>query len=451
MGEPDMRRGKMQLTEAKYGIDLSGRDLENIFLDVGQSLSHSFLNGASLRESAFLGGPIDQTELAEAEIIGCLFRNTDFTGSSFIGSKVNHTAFQNCNFSDGEWRKSTFSDVHFVGCNFNYTTINLCVFDNCTFNGEGARHLDNRSVNYNVFTRTKFDFFVKDDVVLASNFGFPREGSAHAVTGHGAGITLNEICLRSASGRVVISELVDAIQNEFRQTSGHRLKLLRLEFVSNIVVALSKNSHISSTSLVYLESFFSSLARSATNEFNALAAMSILLNIRNAIFDQSESFSSEQTASSQSCSQIDIRYGRTYTESDAIELAKILGELANNNAETFAVSRFATGSTIIVLVAVFAVSAGATLKAINYALKQANVTLIEARELRMNAMELVAPSPKSSSKRRRKRQSRVPALQRSGAPTTDMLILRKTVSAHGYEAVRLDDVAEATIYFSSSK
>ena len=168
--------GKVRMEDAAYGADLSGRDFVGVYLEASQSLSHSFLNGTSFKDSSFLGGPIDQTELAEAHIVDCTFDQTDFTGSSFIGAKVEGTTFRNCVFADGEWRKSRFTNVTFQDCNFNYTTINLCVFDNCDFSGKGGEDLDNRSINYNVFTQTHFDAFYEDDVVLANNFGLPSRG-----------------------------------------------------------------------------------------------------------------------------------------------------------------------------------------------------------------------------------------------------------------------------------
>ena len=98
-------RGKNRLESAQYAADLSGKDFESIYVDSTQTLSHSFLNGSSFRQSIFIGAQIDQTELAEAEIAHCTFEGNDFTGSSFIGARVDATVFHGCNFTDGEWRK----------------------------------------------------------------------------------------------------------------------------------------------------------------------------------------------------------------------------------------------------------------------------------------------------------------------------------------------------------
>ena len=130
--------GKSQLNGASYGADLSGQDFDSVYLEPSQSLSHSFLNGTSFKDSTFLGAPIDQAELAEAHIIDCTFDRTDFTGSSFISAKVERTTFRDCVFADGEWRKSRFKSVIFQNCDFNYTTINLCVFEDCDFLKKGG-------------------------------------------------------------------------------------------------------------------------------------------------------------------------------------------------------------------------------------------------------------------------------------------------------------------------
>src|SRR6185437_2390610 len=434
----DAMRGKTRLDSARYAADLSGKDFENVFADSTQTLSHSFLNGSSFKDSIFIETPIDQTELAEAEILGCRFERGDFTGSSFIGARVDDSLFVACNFTDGEWRKSRFRRVKFVDCNFHYTTMNLCTFDSCSFTGEGAKKIDNRSVNYNVFTRTEFDFSVADEVVLASNFGLPTEKASKSLANYGAGISLEEICLRSRTGKIVISELVDAIENEFRRSDGRRLKVLRLEFVSNIVIALGTIERVSATSLEYLERFFLMLARSAKTESDALAAMGVLLNIRSLLVDITAGRYSGPKYESALCTAIDVHYDRTYGRAEAEVLARILAELAHAAPGTFSISRFANGSTIIEMIALHAVAVGAALTAINYALRQANVTLVQTRELKTNTTKLLKEfSKKNKSKRRATQTSRVPALQRSGAPTKEMLSLRRVIDQTGRTAVDL--------------
>src|SRR5437016_6846872 len=192
--------GSIRLDVASYGADLSGKDFESVYLDRSQTLSHSFLNGSSFKQSAFLGAPIDQTELAEAQIVDCLFDEIDFTGSSFIGATVEGTIFRKCIFADGEWRKSRFTNVTFQDCNFNYTTVNLCIFDTCEFYGKDSKQLDNRSVNYNVFTQCHFDAFYEDDLVLANSFGLPSRGQRQSLANYGSSISLEEVCIQSSSG-----------------------------------------------------------------------------------------------------------------------------------------------------------------------------------------------------------------------------------------------------------
>jgi uncharacterized protein YjbI with pentapeptide repeats len=451
MSDEDLTRGRVKLDVAKYGADLSGKDFENVFLDSTQTLSHSFLNGTSFKTSTFLGAPLDQTELAEAEIQGCYFEKTEFVGSSFIGASVEDTIFRNCNFTDGEWRQSHFINVNFIVCHFNYTTVNLCTFDNCQFTGEDCKGLDNRSVNYNVFTQVVFDFLVEDDVVLASNFGLPSQGTKRSIANYGAGITLEEVCLKSSSGTIVVSEFVDAIETEFFREKSSRLKALRLEFISNIIRALAKHSKISATSLMYLENCFLTLAKSSSRESDALAAMSILLNIRSLLVNVFEHEGTESEYTECSCAAIEIQYKRTYDRSDAIELAEILGELSNNDPATFTVSKFTTGSTFIDLVPTQIVNVGATLLAINFVLKQANITLVQVRAIGKNLTNLLKPVFKKAKKPKRKHVSRVPALQRSGGSAKVVVSLRHTVTTHGYRVVMLDDTANVVVRYVSNK
>jgi uncharacterized protein YjbI with pentapeptide repeats len=443
--------GKTRLDVASYAADLSGKDFESVYLDSTQTLSHSFLNGSSFKNSTFLGAPIDQTELAEAQIMDCSFADTDFTGSSFIGATVERTTFRNCIFADGEWRKSRFTKVTFQDCSFNYTTVNLCVFDECEFYGKDTKQLDNRPVNYNVFTRCKFEnVFFEDDVLLANNFGLPSKGQRKSLTNYGSSMSLEEICVKSSSGRIVASELVGAIENEFRRMNVQRLKSLRLQFICNIVVALTKVNRISATSLTYLEALFSNLGKAATSETDALAAMSVVISIRSLLFDfMTESLVDPEIADCL-CQAVEIRYERTYSKSDSLELAKILGELANGDANTFVVSHFAHGSTIIELLAVQVVSVGAVLTALNFTLRQVNTTLVRSREIYKNASKLLG-AHKIAKKPRKKKVSRVTALQRSGSRSKETFLLHQTVAAHGYDAVLLDDEAETTVHYTSSK
>ncbi len=443
--------GKTPLDVASYAADLSGRDFDSVCLDRLQTLSHSFLNGSSFKNSTFLGGPIDQTELAETQVVDCFFDETDFTGSSFIGATVDGTTFRKCVFSDGEWRKSRFTNVVFEDCNFNYTTVNLCVFDNCEFYGKDSKDLDNRSVNYNVFTQCHFDVLYEDDVVLAKNFGLPGSGKSECLSNYGSSISLEEVCIQSSRSRTLVSELISAIENEFKSESLPRLKTMRLEFISNIVAALAKSKKISATSLTYLEAFFSKLAKAALSEADVLAAMGVVLSLRSLLFDYARQSPPSVENARYQCQEIDIEYRRTYTNSDAVELAKILGELTTGDPNVFMISRVAFGSTLIELIALQVVSVGAVLTALNFALRQANTALVQAQEIRKNTGKLLKSAPKVSKKRRKKNVSRVQALQQPASLTKDATLLRDAVAVHGYQAVLLDDEAKITVHYISSK
>lgn len=442
--------GRARLDVASYAADLSGKDFENVYLDRSQTLSHSFLNGSSFKNSAFIGAPIDQTELAEAQIVECLFDETDFTGSSFIGAIVKNTTFRKCIFADGEWRKSRFTNVTFKDCNFHYTTVNLCIFENCEFYGPGSKQLDNRSVNYNVFTECRFDTFYEDDVVLAHSFGLPSYGEKNALVSYGSHISLEEVCIQSSSGRVTVSDLVLAIQNEFATQRAHKLKTMRLEFVSNILAALANTKKISAASLTYLEGFFSSLAKAATSEVDALAAMSVVLNIRNLLFAIIPNVYADSEIAACQCDQVDIEYQRSYTMADSVELAKILGQLTIGDPNAFVVSRFSHGSTLIELLAAQVVGVGAVLTSLNFVLRQINTTLVQAQQIRKNTAKLRRPSAKVVKKPRRN-VSRIRALQRSGQFSKEELLLRKTVALHGFSAVVLDDEAQTRVHYVSNK
>jgi hypothetical protein len=259
------------------------------------------------------------------------------------------------------------------------------------------------------------------------------------------------VCLKSSSAQTVVSELVDAIEREFRPANVHRLRHMRLEFISNIIAALARTNGMSALSLTYLETFFLSVARDAVSEADVLASMSVVLNIRSLLFDFMRQPPGYAELAEFQCQAIEIRYERVYEQSDALELAKILGELTNGDPDTFAVSRFAHGSTIIELVAMQIVSVGAALTALNFVLRQLNTSLLHAQKIRRNATKLLSTAPKAAKKRRKKTASRVQTLQQSAAVSKEASLLRQAVSAHGYQVVLLDDEAETTVHYISNK
>jgi hypothetical protein len=226
---------------------------------------------------------------------------------------------------------------------------------------------------------------------------------------------------------------------------------MRLEFISNIIAALAKTNGMSATSLTYLETIFLAVAKDAMSEADALAAMSVVLNIRSLLFDFMKHSAIDSELADFQCQAIEIRYERTYSQSDALELAKILGELTNGDPDTFVVSRFAHGSTLIELIAMQIVSVGAALTALNFVLRQVNTTLLRAQQIRKNTTKLLSAAPKPTKRRQKKNVSHIQTLQRSGAVSKEASLLRQAVSAHGYHVVLMDDEAETTVHYISNK
>jgi ribosomal protein L17 len=250
---------------------------------------------------------------------------------------------------------------------------------------------------------------------------------------------------------IVVSELVSAIENEFKRQDVHRLKTTRLEFISNIIAALARTKRISATSLTYLETFFLTLGKRASLEADALAAMSVVINLRSLLFDFIRDSVVDSEVADCVCQAIEIHYERSYSEPDSVELAEILGELVNDSPKTFVVSRFARGSTLIELVAMQVVSVGAVLTALNFVLRQLNTTLVRAQEVRKNAVKLLSPPSRGAKKRGKKPASgRISALQRPES-LKESSSLHQTVAAHGYQAVLLDDEAKTTVHYLSNK
>src|SRR3954451_3253349 len=106
--------------------DYSGRDFDSVHLRDSKSLSHAFLNGVTIVNSAFLDADLDQCEFGEAQLTKTSFVRCLLEGTDFVRATFSDVLFDECDFTDGEWRESVFTRVKFIRCKFEHTTVNLC-------------------------------------------------------------------------------------------------------------------------------------------------------------------------------------------------------------------------------------------------------------------------------------------------------------------------------------
>ncbi|KAA0675637.1 pentapeptide repeat-containing protein [Roseomonas genomospecies 6] len=445
--------GKSELSEAHPGIDLSGRDFESIYLSKPLSLSHSFLNGASFTDSIFFDIDIDQTEMAEAYFEKCSFNNVKLSGADLVGSSFVDCAFIGCYFTEGEWRSSKFVNVLFDSCYFDYTTINLCVFENCKFSQIAKGSLSHNSVNYNVFCRTEIcERNIKDSVV-SQNFGMPTPDHITSIKRSGAQVSLEDVCLTSGRGSFSIPDFVSAIYNEFHHGRRTRLKKLRLEFVSNIISAVSSEKRISSTSLLYIEIMLQSHARTLTNEGDMLSVMKAILGVRSALYDLSNETREniyDIDHSQAACRKITILYQHTFPRDDAIALTKSIGIVSCGDPNAFYISEFRNGSTFIEMVASTTIQVSSVLFACGLLIRQATVTVERATQLKKAVNEFIQASAHRRKKRAQALPSKAPALQRTGSVSPELDRVKKALQDSGEALVRLDDKADIKIYATES-
>jgi|ERR1051326_398435 uncharacterized protein YjbI with pentapeptide repeats len=360
--------------------DYSGRDFDALYHVDSDTLSHSFLNGASIHNCSFVNVELDHSELAEARISASSFHKVNLSASDFVRTEIDNTKFELCDFSNGDWRETRFVSVRFLNCTFSHTTINLCIFEHCEFAFEDRNGLDHRSINYNTFSKCTFTDTIKDELVLSRNFGLPSPPHAQSTFVFGSPTTIELVCRLSSTGQITVSDIIDAIEQECA-LQRERLKKIRLEFISNIISTLAKDRRISPTSLVYLEGIFMSLVKSAQDEADFLASMGALVNLRNAVFAIANRAIGMPPSAQAPCESIVLAFRQMYSNDEVAVLANALSEVIFGARGDVRISSVSYGSTIIDYILVSSTTVVSVLAALNLILTQANICLKKIEDL----------------------------------------------------------------------
>jgi uncharacterized protein YjbI with pentapeptide repeats len=421
--------------------DYSGRDFESVFISDSKALSHAFFNGAAFTNTVFANVEMDQIEFGDAQFTDSSFLHANLDGTDFVRANFAAVEFDACDFTDGEWRESIFRDVKFTACKFSHTTVNLCSFYNCSFLNGSTSGLDYNAVNYNVFSRCTFDEGIANEVVLSRNFGMkPAKGSSALIL-FGEKITLEQICLVSGARPIIAAELIGAVATECTAFRG-RMKKLKLEFISNLIRMAAAEQRLAPSSLVYLETMISELAKSAADESDSRAILSAFITIRNTLFERLNAIFAEGSKSTELCAKAKITFVGSHSYSDAENFAQALDEIVAKGEEKVALVSVASGSTLIEIDFSAAVcSVAAVVAAVNLLISQATILVRRSKALKR---EIVGRKrrPKTAKTENASLIHINPAVLFSGRQPTELISLRKAVHARGEALVRMDEPAE---------
>lgn len=424
--------------------DYSGRDFDSVYLHNSKSLSHAFLNGVTIVNSAFHNVDLDQCEFGEAQFTKTTFVRCLLDGTDFVRATFSDVLFDNCDFTDGEWRESIFTRVKFVHCKFAHTTVNLCSFYECEFLAESSVGLDYQAINYNVFSKCQFDGGILSETVLSRNFGLLPAKPSSSVTVFGDNITLEQVCLTSGVRPTRAFDLVRAIEAECANFRG-RLRKLRLEFIANIVRLMASERAISPSSLVYIEGVLSTLGSKLLDDGDPQAILAAFVTVRNALFDRVNEILQAEPSSIGAIEKIVLEYSVTYSREDGLAIAAALDQLISGGAHAVRLVSVRHGSTIFSMDLYGLIcSAAAALAALNMLLSQATVSVKKLKSLKK---EVTKRKPRAKSKRsvtNSKRQT--PAVLLSGKQPPELLRLRRAVQESGIILVRLDEPVTGILF-----
>jgi uncharacterized protein YjbI with pentapeptide repeats len=443
----EIGRSPFPLLEADN--DYSGKDFDSVFIQDSKSLSHAFLNGVTISNSAFLNVDLDQCEFGEAQLTQTSFIKCPLDGSDFVRATFSDVLFEDCDFTDGEWRESVFTRAKFVRCKFAHTTVNLCSFYNCEFLDGSLIGLDYKAVNYNVFSKCLFEGGISSETVLSKNFGMKPAKVSSSLVSFGTNTALEQVCLVSGAGPTKVFDLVQAIEVECSSFRG-RLRKLRLEFISNIVRLMASEQTIAPSSLIYIEGVLSRLGTILLEDGDPQAVISAFVTVRNALFERVNHILTNEPAFEGEVGKVLVEYDATYSREEGQALASAVDQILGGGTGAVRLLSIRHGSTIFSIdVSGLVCSAAAALAAINLLLSQATISIKKIKALKKEARGL---KPKKRSKSAiAVLEKPTPALLLSGKQPTELVRLRRAVEELGILLVQLDEPAKIILFIREDK
>lgn len=420
------------------GLNIQGQELSE------EDCSRSFFNGTDLIDCTFRNVSFANCEFAEAQIVRCRFDNCNFIGADLVSALVDNTEFASCNFASGEWREARLENAEFSQCSFEHTTIALCMFNETWFDKSTVLSLQHRAVAFNVFSRCKFDQDFNDAVLTARNFGTPAAKSVTDVVDNDANMTMDDLCVLNNSGQYRANLLVKATESVCSSiASGKSKRASSLLFLSKIIRVVALERRVSATTLVYLEGLITSSATNVSEQELFVIAMHTVVEIRTALFAISTEL--DGVSDDFPVDKIIIYFSRTYIRRQAEILKNLLGSCASVSEDSMRIEKFETGSTLIEIVTTASVTTSAVLVSLNFALRQAKITLDRLDDIKKSFGKLTGTTKIPQSRKaiqQKKRQNTIlrPAGVIGNPEVADQLApVREAIIKNGRELVELDE------------
>ena len=226
---------------------------------------------------------------------------------------------------------------------------------------------------------------------------------------------------------------------------GQQRRNSTLTFFAKIVRTISDERRISATSLIYLEDLIARFAGTVEDRDLLMAAMSAVIEIRTALFNiVSETRQTEPP--SENLHSLSIRFAPTCGRAQVEVLRRALSESAGLGAGGLEIKKLESGSTIIEMMTDAAVTTGVLLIALNFILRQADITVKLVGKLRRSARAaLGARKPPVPRRASRPPPPKVRAILRSGAVAPELVLIRSAVHRSGRILVDMDVHASVVI------
>lgn len=432
----------------RLGNDYSGMSFRDVSIR-NQQRENSFFNGVDLIDSEIIGSDLSHCELSETLLRGCAIHSSNFSSSDFIGSIFENCEFVGCDFRTGEWRNARFQSCSFVGCDFDRTTIAVTCFYECSFDDRSMRSMIHRAVALNVFSNCVLPWLVDDEVFASRNFGVPCVSIQHTQMIQSTGAGLEQLCLLRNLGRMEVIDLLDAVQGAFQTlaTNG-RCRTSTFEFMTLIVRAVATERKISPTSLILMEELITRFSSGIEDAGMFNIAMALVIEIRSILFDICASEGTmEHDAAEDVVDRLQLKFAETF-DLDAMEfLVESILTIGYFPPGAIRIEKLEHGSTYVDTVTIAVVSLGPLLMALNFALRQATITVERVGKLK-GAVKKVMAEPRST--RTRKDQSKTQLAKRTHAVADgkmdyqELAATRKVVRHGGIRLAKLD--IEASVH-----
>jgi hypothetical protein len=228
------------------------------------------------------------------------------------------------------------------------------------------------------------------------------------------------------------------------------MKKLRLEFISNLIRMLASEKRLAPSSLVYIETMISDLAKSAIDEGDSRAILSAFITVRNTLFERLNAILDEAGASTELCRRAVVKFGGSYSNDEGVEFTRALDEILTNGNGKVVLRSVEPGSTLIDIDLSAAIcSVAAAIAALNMLISQATILIKRTKALK-RAVIGRKRQPKAP-KRNTSVMQINPAVLFSGNQPNELMSLRKAVRERGRVLVRMDEPAEIELFIEGDE